>query len=98
MSTPERNGNSPESLGSAPKSPVESVKNRLDQVAAKNGDPAFANVIGSLKSRIDGLPDGEKESVSKEIDLIITEAERTNQKIGVDFYRTVDLLLSGKIG
>jgi len=47
---------------------------------------------------LDALPDSEKESVSKEIDLIMTDAERNNQKVGVDFYRTVDLLLSGRLG
>ncbi|MFZ3233484.1 MAG: hypothetical protein WA194_08405 [Patescibacteria group bacterium] len=49
MSSPEKNGASPESQNSTPKNPVESTKDRLDQIALKNSDPAFKNVIDSLK-------------------------------------------------
>ncbi len=98
MSTPEKNGNSPESLGSAPKSPVESVKNRLDQVAAKNGDPKFAESASSFMARLATLPDTEKANVAKEMEAILLQAEHDNMKIGPQFFMACEALLSGKIG
>lgn len=45
----EKNDAAAESANSVAKNPVESTKNRLDQIALKNSDPAFKNVIDSLK-------------------------------------------------
>ncbi len=79
-------------------SATEKTKEKLLSLGEKNSDPAFREALTSLCSRIDALKNSaEREAVSKEIELVILQAERDNQKIGVDFYKTVDLLLSGAI-
>lgn len=82
-----------------PDSATEKTKEKLLSLADKNPDPAFKDALKSLCARLDALPNtSERESVSREVELVILQAERDNQKIGVDFYKTVDLLLSGAIG
>lgn len=76
------------------KTPFAGRKKPGSGVRTSTGIALFQN-----RRPIDALPNAsEREAVSKEIELVILQAERDNQKIGVDFYKTVDLLLSGAIG
>lgn len=98
MSSPEKNGASPESQNSTPKNPVEDTKKRLEQVAQKNGDPKLAEAVGSFMARLDTLPDTEKANVAKEMEAILLQAEHDNAKIGPQFFMACEALLSGRLG